>query len=147
MGASWYDVPWALVCQATGAPLFAATWAGASNRDDPIQLSTRSQSAFGGPGARYAAANWADHTHAYLFDELAPVLIIMVYSALNHRIGYRLPDKVTAGPGKAGVLPHWLIDYSVFLAFWQSLIMEVNRLTMDLERVNHMLALSAHSPI
>lgn len=68
----------------------------------------------------------------------------MVYSALNHRIGYRLPDKVTAGPGKAGVLPHWLIDYSVFLAFWQSLIMEVNRLTMDLEGVNHMLALSAH---
>lgn len=129
--------------QLTGAPLFQATWSGASTRDDPIQFSTRSQSAFGGPGARYAASNKADHLHSFLFNELAPVLILMLYSALNHRLGYRFPDKASAGHGKAGVLPHWMIDLSVFLAFWQALTIEVNRLTMDLEGVNHMMALAA----
>lgn len=71
------------------------------------------------------------------------MLILMVYSALNHRLGYRFPDKLSAGPGKAGVLPHWMVDHSVFAAFWQALTMEVNRFTMDQEGVNAMMALLA----
>lgn len=89
--------------QATGATLFQAAWAGASTRDDPIQLNTRSQSAFGGPGARYAAANRADHVHAFLFNELAPVLILMVclFSPQPpHRLP--LPGQALCWPRQAG---------------------------------------------
>jgi len=66
-----------------------------------------------------------------------------MYSALNHRLGFRFPDKMSAGSGKPGVLPHWMVDYSVFASFWQALTMEVNRWTMDLDGVNSMMALAA----
>ena len=42
--------------------------------------------------------------------QFAPVLVLMVYSFLNHRMGYRLPDKLTAAVAKPGVLPQWLVD-------------------------------------
>lgn len=123
--------------------LFQASWGGASSRDDHVIIQTRSSSAFGGPGARYAAANRADHLHAYLFNEIAPALIMMVYAFLNHRVGYRLPDKITASIAKAGILPQWLVEHGIFVAFWQNLTMEVNRLTSDLEGVNAMMSLLA----
>lgn len=103
--------------QSGALPLFQASWSGASTRGDHILLSARSQSAFGGPGARYAAVNRADHLHAYLFNEIAPVLVLMVNSFLNHRVGYRLPDMLTAAVAKPGVLPQWLVDYGIFKSF------------------------------
>lgn len=129
--------------QAGAAPLFQASWGGASTRDDHVIISTRSQAAFGGPGARYAAANRADHLHAFIFNEIAPVLVLMVYSHLNHRVGYRLPDKLSASVAKPGVLPQWLVDYGIFIAFWQNLIMEVNLQTADGPGVNAMMALAS----
>ena len=129
--------------QAGAGPLFQASWGGASTREDQVIISTRSQAAFGGPGARYAAANRADHLHAYLFNEVAPVLMLMLYSYLNHRVGYRLPDKLSATVVKPGVLPHWLVDYGIFVAFWQNLIMEVNLQTADGPGVNAMMALAS----
>jgi len=123
--------------------LFQATWGGASTRDDHVIIQTRSSSAFGGPGARYVAANRADHLHSYLFNEVAPLLILMVYSCLNHRAGYRLPDKLSATT-KPGVLPHVFLEHGIFTAWWQNLTIEVNRLTSDLDGVSAMMALLAH---
>lgn len=123
--------------------MFQASWGGASTRDDHVIISTRSQAAFGGPGARYAAANRADHLHAFIFNEITPVLVLMLYSYLNHRVGYRLPDKLSASVAKPGVLPHWLVDYGIFIAFWHNLIMEVNLQTADGPGVNAMMALAS----
>lgn len=67
----------------------------------------------------------------------------MVYAFLNHRVGYRLPDKLTAAVAKPGVLPQWLVEYGIFISFWQNLIMEVNKLTADGEGVNAMMALAS----
>lgn len=129
--------------QTQTVPLFQATWGGSSSRDDHVIISTRTQAAFGGPGARYAAANRADHLHAYLFNEIAPVLVLMVYAYLNHRVGYRLPDKLSAAAAKPGILPMWMVEYGVFVSYWQNLIMEVLRQTADGEGVNAMVALSS----
>jgi hypothetical protein len=63
--------------QSGALPSFQMSWGGASTRDD---------------------------LHAYLFKEIAPVLVLMVYSFLSHRMGYRLPDKLTAAVAKPGVL-------------------------------------------
>lgn len=114
-----------------------------SSRDDPIIINTRSQSSFGGPGARYAAANRSDHPHAYFFNEAAPPLVLSGYNHLNHRIGLKVPDKVIVSGAKPGYLPHWLVDHGVFFSYWGELCMEVNRQTSDLDGVNAMLALSS----
>jgi hypothetical protein len=129
--------------QTAAGPLFQASWGGASTRDDHVIISTRSQTAFGGPGARYAAVNRADLLHSHFFNEIAPVLVLMLYSHLNHRVGYRLPDKLTAAVAKPGVLPQWLVEYGVFIAFWQNLMMEVNLQTADGAGVNAMMALAS----
>lgn len=133
----------ACLLQTAAGPLFQAAWGGASTRDDQVVITTRSQTAFGGPGARYAAVNRTDLLHVHLFNEVAPVLVLMVYSHLNHRVGYRLPDKLTAAVAKPGVLPQWLTDYGIFLAWWQNLIIEVNLQTADGAGVNAMMALSS----
>lgn len=67
----------------------------------------------------------------------------MVYSHLNHRVGYRLPDKLSASVAKPGILPQWLVEYGIFVAFWQNLIIEVNSQTADGPGVNAMMALSS----
>lgn len=127
--------------QTAAGPLFQASWGGASTRDDHVIITTRSQTAFGGPGARYAAINRADLLHAHLFNEVAPGLVLMAYSHLNHRVGYRLPDKLTAAVAKPGVLFQWLVDHGIFVSYWQNLIIEVNNLTADGAGVNAMMTL------
>lgn len=124
-------------------PLFQASWGAMSSRDDPIIINTRSQTAFGGPGARYAAANRSDHPHAYFFNEVTPPMVLCGYNHLNHRIGLKTPDKVTVTGAKPGFLFHWLMDHGVMTSYWGELTMEVNRQTGDQEGVNAMLALAS----
>lgn len=77
--------------------------------------------------ASWGRASTRDGLHAYLFKEIAPVLVLMVYSFLSHRMGYRLLDKLTAAVAKPGVLPQWLVDYGIFTSFCQNLVSEVVR--------------------
>ena len=109
-----------------------------SSRDEPIILNTRSQSAFGGPGARYAAANRTDLVHSYFFNEVAPSMVLSGYNHLNHRFGLKIPEKATVGT-KAGFLFHWMVDHNVMSSFWGEFTKEVNRQTGDMEGVNAML--------
>jgi len=130
------------VQQQAAAPLFQASWGGMSSRDDPIIINTRSQLAFGGPGARYAAANRSDLLHSYFFNEVAPPMVLSAYNHLNHRIGLKIPEKATVGT-KPGFLFHWLVDHGVMSSYWGELTMEVNRRTGDLEGVNAMMGLAS----
>lgn len=128
--------------QQSATPLFQASWGAMSSRDDPIIINTRSQVAFGGPGARYAAANRSDHLHSHFFNEMAPPMVLSGYQHRNHRIGLKMPEKATVGT-KPGYLFHWLADHGVMSSYWGEFTMEVNRLTGDLEGVSAMMAMAS----
>lgn len=71
------------------------------------------------------------------------MLVLMVYSALNTRAGYRISDKVMAAIAKPGYLPQVLGEHGVFVSFWQNFTIEVNMRTADQDGVNAMMALLA----
>ena len=123
--------------------LFQASWGSGSSKED-IVVTSKFQSAFGGPGVRYSKANDDSAPHAFFWGEVCVPLVQMQYCAMNYRMGYRLPDKMTGTMVKPGVFPHWLVEHSVFICWWTSLMNEVNNRTQDPEAVGAMMRLSAH---
>ena len=128
----------------TAGKLFQASWGSGSSKEDIVVTSKFQSSSFGGPGVRYSRTNGDSAPHAFFFGEVAVPLVQMQYSSLNYRLGYRQPDKMMVTMTKAGFMPHWLFDHSIFNCWWNSLMNEVNNRTQDTEAVGAMMGLSSH---